>query len=260
MRRLLDDNRIAVYADVEQAMRPIDIHKEMKKSGCITKASTGDYLVQRAEFEATGDATVPLDFSTWIPFAAPHYHLSPNPDDYIMVPVIIMPTDLPNRNSVGFPLKELIRFHPHLGQQSYKTWKGKPTHREHQNEDITKAYGVIADTFLRKLRGYGAGNVWKVLTLLTFDRSKHADVAASILDGTMNSYSMGAWVSSYTCSYCKAELGKCLHISKDKPGPLYELNGKLVYRECVGIEGFEVSSVGTPAYITALSDSVSELR
>jgi hypothetical protein len=202
-----------------------------------------------------------MDFKTWLPFAAPDYHVSPDIKDYVMVPVIILPTDLPNRNGVAFPLKELVRFHPSLGRQAYKTWKGKPTHLDHKNEDITKAYGIIADSSLRKLHGFGGGQIWKVLTFLSFDRNKHPDIVARILSGDLNSYSMGAWINTYSCSFCQNEVGTraCSHLSKNKPGEMYQKDNQLVFRNCVGIEGFETSVVETPAYISAISDEVSEL-
>lgn len=249
--RHYNGKREAVYSFAEEALPAIDIHKEMKKSGRIQQASNGQLLVESPDL--IGMPQIPLDFNTWLPFSAPHYHISPNPEDYILTPVIVMPSDIPNRNGVAFPLKELIAFNPDMGMQAYKTWKGKPTHLEHANNDITKAYGVIADSFLRPLKGWSNNMVWKVLLLLAFDRSKHADVTEKIESGEFNSYSMGAWVGSYTCSYCGAEVGKCSHIDKDRP-QMYDLNGKLVFRNCHDIVGFECSSVGTPAYISAISD------
>jgi hypothetical protein len=206
-----------------------------------------------------GQTPIPLDFNNWLPFSAPHYHISPDPADFILVPVIVMPSDIPNRNGVAFPLKELIAFSPDQGQQAYKTWKGKPTYLEHANNDITKAYGVIADSFMRPLKGWGGGKVWKVLLLLAFDRSKHADVADKIASGEYNSYSMGAWVGGYSCSYCGAEVGKCDHIRANSNG-MYHLNGKMVFRNCHDIVGFECSSVSTPAFISAISDTKLHLR
>jgi hypothetical protein len=248
--------REAVYSYAEQSFLPIDVHKESKKSGRIQTANE-QILVDHPQMP--GEA-IPLDFNTWLPFCAPHYQISPDPKDYILTPVIVMPSDIPNRNGVGFPLRELIAFNPDLGMQAYKTWKGKPTHYEHQNNDITKAYGVIADSFLKPLKGWAEGRVWKVMLLLAFDRSKHADVAEKIATGEFNSYSMGAWVGSYSCSYCGAEVGKCEHLDKNRPGQMYELNGRMVFRNCHDICGFECSSVGTPAYISAISDHVMHLK
>lgn len=242
----------AVYAFAEQAYAPIDVFAERKKSGRIVETATGDLAMPHP---GVAGAQIALDFETWLPFSSSHYHISSNPSDYILVPVVAMPSDLPNRNSAAFPLSELIKFDPELGMQAFKTWKGKPTFLEHRNDDITKAYGVIADSSLRKLNGWSDGKVWKLLLLLAFDRSKHSDVTDKISSGEFNSYSMGAWVSGYTCSYCGAEVGKCVHIDKhNKNFSMYELNGKIVSKNCHDICGFECSSVGTPAFISAISD------
>jgi hypothetical protein len=249
--------REAVYSFAERSFAPIDVHKEIKKSGCLTKASNDVLSLDHPEIPGSA---IPLDFSTWLPFSAPHYQISPDPQDYILTPVIVMPSDIPNRNGVAFPLRELVAFNPDMGMQAYKTWKGKPTHLEHQNNDITKAYGVIADSFMKPLRGWAENKVWKVMLLLAFDRSKHADIGEKINSGEYNSYSMGAWVESYSCSYCGAEIGKCEHIDKRRAGTMYELNGKMVFRNCHNIVGFECSSVGTPAFISAISDHTMHLR
>lgn len=259
MRKLVNGNRHAVYSFVESGLSPIDVHKESKKSGLMSVASTGELVLDHPAIRETDGSQIhiPLDLKTWLPFAAKVYHISPDPSDYVIVPVIVMPSDLPNRNGVGFPLTELIKWDPEVGRQSYKTWKGMPTYSEHQNDDYTKARGVIADAMMRKLHGFNQGRIWKVLLLLTFDRSKYPDVAHRILTGETNSYSMGAWVSSYQCSYCNAEVGKCSHIRPNQTGVISNINGELVYRKAIGIRGFECSEVATPAYISAISDQVS---
>lgn len=259
MSKHFNGKRQAVYSFAERAFSAIDVHKESKKSGMISVVSGGDMVIDHPEIKTASDlpgaSHIPLDFHSWLPFSAPVYQISPDPNDYILVPVIAMPSDLPNRNGAAFPLRELVRFNPEMGMQAYKTWKGKPTHLEHANEDITKAYGVIADSFMKPLIGWSDSKIWKLMFLLAFDRSKHADVADKIASGEYNSYSMGAWVGGHTCSYCNAEVGKCNHLRKNKAGQMYELNGKMVFSNCHDIIGFECSSVGTPAFISAISDT-----
>lgn len=257
MSRLFNGGKHAVYSFAQEGFAAIDVHKETKKSGCIATATTGELIVDHPQMN--GMPQIPLDFNTWLPFSAPHYHISPNPEDYLLVPVIAMPSDLPNRNGVAFPLGELVAFNPERGMQAYKTWKGKPTYLEHKNDVIEEAYGVIADSFMRPLKGWADGRVWKLLLLLAFDRTKHADVASKIYSGEYNSYSMGAWVGGYTCSYCNANMGECEHIRQDS-NKMYILNDKLVFKNCKDIEGFECSSVGTPAFVSAISDTRLSLR
>ena len=257
MRNLTRNNRIAVYADSESSYRPVSMHKELKKSGRLTALSNNNLALAMPELKSD----VPLDFQTWLPFCAPHYQISPRVEDYLVVPVIIMPSDLPNRNGVGFPLRELVKFMPEYGMQAYKTWKGQPTHREHANSDVTKAYGVIVDSFMKPMTGHGQGKVWKLLQLLAFDRQKHPELTSLIDSGEENSYSMGAYVDSYTCSYCGSDVGKCGHINAKMPGPaFYELDNKLVHKNVRGIKGFETSSVHDPAYVSAISDEIKVLK
>jgi hypothetical protein len=109
------------------------------------------------------------------------------------------------------------------------------------------------------MAGYGSGKVWKLLELLAIDRSKDPVLARKVLDGEYNTYSMGAWVEGYTCSYCQAEMGKCAHLNPKQPVDFYELNGSLVYRQIMGMKGFETSVVGTPAYVSAISDNLMRL-
>ena len=244
--------KIAVYADSECALAPLDVHRELKKSGRITVSGSA---VDMAHPEMQGQTQ--LDCLRWLPFAASVYKISPKLEDYLVVPVIIMPSDLSNRNCVGFPLRELLRFNADVGDCAYKTWKGQPTHLEHDNEDVTKAYGVIFDSFLRPMSSHGQGKVWKLLQLLAFDRTKHPELTSQIERGERNSYSMGAFVDAYTCSYCGADLGKCMHLDpKAKAPEFYLRDGVLVHKNVRGIKGFETSNVGDPAYYSAISDTV----
>jgi hypothetical protein len=252
-----------VQAEVEQSYPAVDFYAEKKKSGSILDTPGGSILQLPALTTKDTKLEVPLDFATWLPFCAPKYHISPDPEDYVITPVIVMPSDLPNRNAVAFPLKELVNFIPDVGMQAYKTWKGKPTHFEHKNEDITKAYGVIVDSFLHKMIGFGDGKIWKLLLLLAFDRTKHPEVADAILHNEINSYSMGAWINSYTCSYCGKpvdEKYECPHLDHEKKGEMYIKDGILVFQNVKDIMGFECSAVGDPAFRSAISDHRFMLR
>lgn len=232
-------------------LNPLDLHKEIKRKNVKVTAST----IETSDSKGWGlEGAAKLDWSEWLPFAAKKYNISPDPSDYLLVPVFTIPTDIPNRNGVGFPLSELIKFNPEYGMQAFKTFKGKPTFVEHANEDVTQAKGVIADTFMRKMVGYNG--IWKVLELLTFDRTRDPDLCRDILSGEMNSYSMGAYVDSYLCSYCGAEIGRCSHLHPKKPFDFYRLGDKLVYRKVVNPVGFETSAVKVPAYSVAVDEGL----
>src|SRR3972149_9827375 len=128
-----------------------------------------------------------LEVETYLPFAAKPYQISADIRDYIIVPVVTIPADLPNRNEVAFPLKELVKFQPEYGMPTYLTFRGKPVHHEHDNQDITKAHGIILDSYLRKFKSPGSNtDVWKLVELLAIDRTKYQDVAQSVLSGENN--------------------------------------------------------------------------
>lgn len=237
--------------------KPLDMHAEFKRSGSIQVADNHLILPEGTIPGDDGQKTK-LEVETYLPFAAKPYHISPDIRDYVIVPVVTMPADLPNRNEVAFPLKSLVQFQPEYGVPAYLTFRGKPVQYEHDNQDITKAYGIILDSYLRKFKSENGGStIWKMVKLLAIDRSKHADVAASVLSGEMNSYSMGAYVGHYSCSYCGGIVGKsCTHLSSKHGDKFYEKDGKLVFMNCCDVVGFEVSCVKNPAYLTAISDTL----
>ncbi len=234
---------------------PIDIFKELKR-GNIEAAKAKTVIRHLEVSSALGD--ILLDIGNWLPFASKPYHISAKLEDYVLVPVFTIPSDLPNRNGVGFPLKEMVKFSVESGTQAYKTFKGKPMHLEHANQDPTIAKGVIADVTLRKLTGYGDNKVWKMIELMAVDRTKDPQLANAILTREMNSYSMGALVGGYNCGLCDAAIGECAHIAKKEMRELvFRKHGNdLVYKKVRDFSGFETSAVKIPAYSVAVSDTL----
>ncbi len=260
-RLLRPGGQFAVYADCMSAGPSVQLYKPRARllvGTSSAKQALAAESIQSTGFQAT---SIEVEFATWLPFAAPVYKISANLEDYVLVPVVIMLGDLPNRNGVAFPLSELTKFNVEHGALAYKTLVGKPMHIEHDNQDPTKAIGVIVDVSLRRVSGYGNGKtLYKLVALLALDRTKNSLLAAKIVSGEQNTYSMGAWVGTvesepgYTCSYCGAALGTCTHLHPNEPFDFYMLNGILVFRNVKNIVFFETSSVGTPAFTTALSD------
>lgn len=235
-----------------QLLNPLDMHKELKRTGLVT-ATTKDATVIKSE-DPDYSQDYRLDFSSWLPFASKSLNVSPKIEDYIIVPVMMFLTDLPNRNNIGFPLNQLVRWNIQHGRQAVKTWKGKSTFAEHANKDVWESKGVIFDTYLAKLNNYGMGQVWKVMALAGFDRTKDAALTQSILSGDRRGYSIGAYVNEgYTCSVCNLPLGHCTHISK--PGDFaVTSDNQLAYAMGIGVEGFELSSVEEPAFSYVYTD------
>lgn len=214
-----------------------------------------------------------LDYSTWLPFAAKTYHLSPRIEDYVLSVTPICPADIPNRNGVGFPLSELKTFAPPPSNRMvYKCWAGCPTHYDHDNEDYTKAFGVVLDSSFHKLKAYGGGEIWKVMGLVATEKIKNPQMAQRVLTRSITTYSMGCVADYFTCSLCGTEivykndkvLSHCSHIDPESDLVFYkhrDSHGQnhAVYRNAHGLQPFELSLVEDPAWPIALSDTLLRL-
>lgn len=199
-----------------------------------------------------------------LPFAAEAYGISAHLSDFILVPTVIMPSDIPNRNQVAFPRTELAKFKPDVGALAFETWKGKPTHLEHDHKDIRRAKGMIFDSFMRPIAGT---KLHKVVCLLGFDRTKDPKLASDILAGRISSYSMGATCTGYTCSLDNLPPGQTPYLPENPrragaPGPVtFKMVGNnLAYWNAHNITGFEVSAVSLPAYASATNGAFFTLQ
>jgi hypothetical protein len=208
-----------------------------------------------------------LDYETWLPFAAKVYHISPDINDFLLVNTVVCPSEIPNRNGIAFPTSELARFlPPPTNRMAYKAWAGCPVCYEHDNENLEEAYGVILDTSFHKVQGYGNGKLWKVMGLLAIDKNKNPDIAQKILNGEINTYSMGALVDSFTCGFCGTECSSqycCQHITsiKDVNWRLHkDWDGSqhLSFLNAHSLQPIECSIVSDPAWAPALSNEVTE--
>lgn len=187
---------------------------------------------------------------SWLPFCSEVYNISADLSNYVIVPVAVVVSDLPNRNLVAFPFERLTEFNPEMGMLGYQTWARKPTFIDHNNADHTKAKGVILDVGLRPL-SKAEGNLYKVVNLCAFDRSVDPLLASSILSGEVKEYSMGAMVNGYTCSICSARAmkptePKCMHIPADrKKLNVYPVKGHptLAHWRVGSFRGFETSAL-----------------
>lgn len=216
----------------------------------VSSTGSEEFRVPRDE---NADAMQELGFERTLHAAAEFYDLSKDIRDYFLVGVPIIWSDLPNRNGVAFPLSELTAWHKKKGCLAFQGWKGQAVRLEHEWEG--EALGLIPDVALRPLKGYHNNKLWKVVVLLAIDRTKNSEVALKVEQGSSNTYSMGCLVGGYSCSYCGAELGKCVHLNPKAKADFYELDGKLVYRNVQGgIDAEEVSIVDDPAYGVAVSD------
>lgn len=226
--------------------------------------STSDEQAFDAEKEP--ELIAKVNFQVWLPFAAKTYHISPHIEDYCFKSVPICPSDFPNRNGIGFPLAELVKFQPPpMNRQVFSAWTGCPAHLEHDNEDCTKAYGIVFDTALTKILGFGQGKHWKVQGLIGIDKNKHPDIAQEVLDGKINTVSMGALADSFTCSVCGRDIGEnrfanCSHVGAtgDVNWNVVDYEGRqhVAFLNAHGLSPIELSLVRNPAWVPAMSDHV----
>lgn len=247
-----------------------EMHKvEVNKNGTVhvTAQQVGD---------TEGSGRV-LDANIWLGQAAKEYGLSSDIRDYILVPVPSMISGIPNTNGDSVNLKDLTKFNTEQGQLAYKTWVGKPMYVEHRHKPEW-IRGIILDTFLRPIPGL-PNNV-KLVKLAALDRTRDPQLIQRVIDRELNTYSMGMYFSSYTCSVCGNKAGRgigkpCSHTRPQQP--TYQLpNGRLVYRICHDITGFELSLLtnkgkrsgadgytegfGDPSYVSAIGDHLMDPR
>lgn len=206
-----------------------------------------------------------LDAKVWLPFAAETYKISRNIEDYLITVTPICPSDLPNANGYAFPLAELTKFQaPPVSRQVYKAWAGTPLHREHRNEIHEDALGVVLDSSLHKIRGYGQGKLWKVMGLAALDKNKAPTEAQQMADGTLRTFSMGTDAGYITCSVCGAAdiiegRASCGHLDPNAPFKVitdFDGTQTLAFKNAHDLRPIELSVVNNPAWSMALSDTL----
>ena len=237
-----------VTADVIEADKVYDL-EAFNHTVLASEASEEDKLVKGIQ----------VDVESWLPQASKIYNISKDLNDYVVTVAEIMTSDLPNRNGIAFPLQELTKFNPDTGQLGYQSWKGKPTFFEHKNDILADAKGVIFDSALLPAPEF-AGDIYKLLVLLGFDKKKDPALANDILSKRRNCYSMGAYANDYTCSICGAKVSKggCSHVNVNYP-QFKIIDGNLAFLNVQDIIGFETSSVATPAFPRCIAEKSVDL-
>jgi len=246
-RQYIPDHGHYVKGSVVKAQYQYETHKnvEILKSGNRKKA-----IIHAANYPKL---EIDLDF---LPAASESYHISSQPSDYIVVSLPIVTCDIPNRNLQCFPIEEVSHFDPLYGQMVYETFKKKPCHIDHINEDPTKAKGVHVDAGMQYIPKY---DIWKINVLTIWDRSKDPKLVKDILDKKRTGYSMGATVSNFICSICgkidNMDEHSCQHMRP--PGGTWGDEKRLAMQLCTGVCYFETSNLGNePADPSAYSEDI----
>lgn len=182
---------------------------------------------------SVGEQERPVDVN-WLKAASSAYRISDDISDYIFVPVPIVTVDIPNRNMQAFPFEEVSAWNTDSGRVVYQTFIGKPLFLNHKNDDPRQSRGIILDSVMRFIEDY---NLWKIVILTAWDRTKDKDVANHILKDNKCEYSMGSMVKRFI----EFPSGKKV-TPKDSRGYI-DKNGNLVYHNCVYSNFFETSLI-----------------
>ena len=172
------------------------------------------------------------------------YNISANINDYIFPVPRAVTADVPNNNGDNFQHEELTRFSTDHRCQVFQTFRNDPLHVEHMASNPKTARGYIPDVHYITINADDK----HVLTVVAMDATKDPPLAKGLLDGDIDSFSMGCICDSVRCSKCRhvahsdKNLCECLKWYK-----MSTINGELIYEDCLGVEYQELSVVGTPA-------------
>jgi hypothetical protein len=160
--------------------------------------------------------------------------------------------DVPNTNGDLFrwgsiedkSQPELLRYDDKIERYIYSTFIGKGNYKDHQNDSVVKAVGILLDSVPNhKVKG--------IELLVAVDKAKDPMLVRGINQGYITDVSMGARVTYSICSICNKvahnEFEYCSHIKNWKgqhySGPETNWMPKLAYEDNRGVEFIELSWV-----------------
>lgn len=192
-------NKAEIIGDTYFSDNIKEVYKRNRKTSIVE--TTKNKVVLNSSSLNTQNMCSHIDVS-WLPFAAGHYHISPNIKDYIVTVIPALTSDIPNRNMQGFMTKTLFEFDIQYACQRYKTFIGRPVCKNHNNKDLSLAQGIVVDASLVPVPKY---KVVKVMLLALIDRTK-CDLVRDVMSYG-GKYSMGALAGTFQCSICGGVLG-----------------------------------------------------
>jgi len=149
-----------------------------------------------------------------------------------------------NDNYDEFPAPEL--------RKAYRSFIGKPVYVNHDNDDPSRARGVIIDAALHDDRNPdGSEDTW-VEVLMEIDAVRFPKLAQRIVDGDIERTSMGVNVGWSECSYCGNRAATvteyCDHVRSMKGARVTAADGTETFvRElCGSLQFFENSVLVEP--------------
>lgn len=223
-----------------------------QSSGKFTKkAQQNDELTEQQDLAAR-EAINLLSRGT-LQAIAKIYNLSEDINDYVFPVPRAVTADIPNNNADCFEHSELTRFSPFHRCQVYQTFRNDPLHVEHSAQDPKTARGYLPDVFYMQSRPEDR----HVLCVVAVDTTKDRALGEGIADGSIDKFSMGCICAQVQCSVCNKiassdrDLCECLLWYK-----MSNINGKLVFEKCLGVEFQELSVVRNPADPKAITQSL----
>ncbi len=242
--------KVRIYGNyVENDVPPVEMYKQEVYS---------DKRKKVVDLKASG-LNRPVDIS-WLKAASLKYQISANIKDYVVIPVPVITSGIPNRRNQSFSMGSLLDFDTEYKRQRYSTFVGCPTYVEHKNDNFLEAKGINLDASLTYVPAY---NLYKVNVLSAFDRTKYPELTEKILKLKTNQFSMGAVCTTFRCSLCGNLLGPGVERTCKCPGDYTELrsygnivNNKLHYISAVDPVFIENSWVADPADITAVGNPI----
>jgi len=180
------------------------------------------------------------------------HQVAPYNSEFEFFRVLGVHGDVPNVNGDMFrwgstddpTLPELLRLDEKTGRQVYSTFIGKGNYKDHKNDSVVKAVGILLDSVPNhKVKG--------IELLVAVDKAKDPMLVRGINQGYITDVSMGARVTYSICSICSKvahnEYEYCSHIKNWKgqhySGPETNWMPKLAYEDNRGVEFIELSWV-----------------
>lgn len=235
----------------------------MRRSAALAKTSS--YFLQSA-----GN----IDVAAILADVADIYKISPNPHDYLYIPVRANSVGVPNENGDAFSRVETLRFDHKIGRRVYQTYLLKPHHVNHRADNPRMARGVIVDVHFNDLnpmpaewrKRYEASTGQKldrdlfVEALLAVDTTKDPFLSNGMRSGAIDAFSMGCECANTRCSVCDnvatTRLEFCPHIRYGNKMKWYERPNDRrriqAFEWCEGVVYTELSAVDQPADPRAL--------
>jgi hypothetical protein len=209
-----------------------------------------------------------IDIERALDVVADTYHISRNPEDYLLVPARAVSADRFNANRDGFAEDELLRFDPELGRRVYQSFELKPHFVNHQSSNPSVARGCVLDVHFNNINP--ADDLVKravfndcakdvstdnfVELLIAVDTTKDPTLSEGYKSGIVKEFSMGADVTSTVCSICGNEAFNefqfCPCVRGKFSGRKHRLSdGRQVEAGewCKGTRYAEISAVDDPA-------------